>query len=509
MRSLFLKIFLWFWSAMAITVIAFATVVANTQPQDENGWNIFEPGPPHPRGASEGRSNVQRSERRGNHRRGGPGPREIASIAAAVLETGGIQAGERYLARLEQTTAARAWLFDGNGAEILRRPPSSLTAPRGETAQNRLRELAQRAARSGELEAVPPGPLWMAAQRTSRNFGTSYVIAVTQVDNRNRPPRGGPGRILDWLLFAPIQTQLVRLSAALLTTGIVCFLLARHLTAPLFHLRGAAQRLTAGDLKARVGAGLPVRGDEFGMLARDFDAMAQRLESLVSAQNRLVADVSHELRSPLARLSVALGLVRETAGPDAKEDLDRIEREAERLNSLIGQLLTLSRLESGDQKPARETIDLEMLLEEICADAQFEARGRDRGVILSATTPCPTLGTDSLLRSALENVVRNATRYTPAGTNVEVELRKIENQNGGETAVLRVRDFGPGVPDAALSQLFQPFYRVEGARDRQSGGAGLGLAITEAAIVLHGGTATASNAPGGGLLVEIHLPLTT
>ena len=235
--------------------------------------------------------------------------------------------------------------------------------------------------------------------------------------------------------------------------------------------------------------------------------MADRLESMVKAQQRLLGDISHELRSPLARLGVALGLARQRSGPEANGALDRIERESDNLNEMISQLLTLTRLESGTDGRKRTDVDLAALVKEVADDADFEARSTNRAVQIVSSDQCSIKGVEELLRSAVENVVRNAVRYTPEGTAVEVALR---TQNGGSNnyAVISVRDRGKGVPEEALEKIFRPFYRTEDARDRQSGGGtGLGLAITERAVRMHGGSVAAANASGGGLAVEMKLNL--
>jgi two-component system sensor histidine kinase CpxA len=231
--------------------------------------------------------------------------------------------------------------------------------------------------------------------------------------------------------------------------------------------------------------------------------MAERLESMVRAQQRLLGDISHELRSPLARLGVALGLARQRSGAEANSALDRIERESDNLNEMISQLLTLTRLESGTDGRKRTDVDLAALVKEVADDADFEARSLNRAVQVVSSDNCSINGVEELLRSAVENVVRNAVRYTPEGTAVEVALSR---QNGH--AVISVRDRGHGVPEESLEKIFRPFYRTEDARDRQSGGGtGLGLAITERAVRMHGGSVQAVNATGGGLAVEMRLNL--
>jgi two-component system sensor histidine kinase CpxA len=214
------------------------------------------------------------------------------------------------------------------------------------------------------------------------------------------------------------------------------------------------------------------------------------------------------LRSPLARLNVALALARQRSGPDAKGALDRIEREAERLNDLIGQLLTLTHLETGGDRIAREPVSLAPLVQAIAADANFEAETRQRRVHAAVEEELIIQGSAEMLRRAIENVVRNAIRYTAEDTPVDITVSRRPGRSGGETAVICIRDHGPGVPEGALPQLFLPFYRVTEARDRQTGGTGIGLAITERAVRLHHGTVSAANAPDGGLVVEIVLPMT-
>jgi two-component system sensor histidine kinase CpxA len=248
------------------------------------------------------------------------------------------------------------------------------------------------------------------------------------------------------------------------------------------------------------------RRDEIGHLGRDFNVMAGRIESLVEAQRRLLGDISHELRSPLARQGVALGLARRRAGPEATSALDRIEREGERLNELIGQLLALSRLESGTDGLKNVKIDLSGLIQDVVDDADYEARSGNRSVSLVNHEPCQLVGVPELIRSAIENVLRNAVRHTEKGTAVNVSL-VAEPDHGARWATIKVRDHGKGVPENTIKEIFRPFYRVEDARDRTTGGTGLGLSIAARAVRLHHGTIKASNAKDGGLVVEIRLPI--
>jgi two-component system sensor histidine kinase CpxA len=240
---------------------------------------------------------------------------------------------------------------------------------------------------------------------------------------------------------------------------------------------------------------------------RDFDAMAERLENLVKAQSRLLNDISHELRSPLARLNVALGLARQRSGMEAADMLERIELEASRLNELIGRLLTLARLEDGLQHVPPTPVALDEVVLSVAEDAEFEAQARKCHVRSDIPEgEWSVQGQPSLLHSAIENVVRNAIRYTREGTAVEIKLKR-EVLPEGAQAVVTVTDCGSGVPPDALEKLFQPFYRLDDDRGRQTGGVGLGLAITERAVRFHGGRVAAFNRTEGGLRLEIHLPL--
>jgi len=305
----------------------------------------------------------------------------------------------------------------------------------------------------------------------------------------------------------------IRLSAVGLVAGLVCFVLARHVTKPLLELRAAAGRMAEGQLDARAGARFAKRHDEIGALGRDFDVMADRLEALVSSQRRMLADVSHELRSPLARLAVALGLARQHTAGHAEDsaslaaDLARIEVETQRLDRLIGQSLTLARLDTGVEAGPRETFDLTNLVQEIAADGDYEARAKDARVAMMSADPCAMTGIADLVRSAIENVVRNGVRYTAPGTAVEVELRRVAPADGKPTARLQIRDHGPGIDNAVLASVFLPFRRGSDGSGPSMTSSGLGLAIADRVIRLHGGTISAVNPADGGLVVEMTLPI--
>ncbi|HZR66275.1 MAG TPA: ATP-binding protein [Terriglobales bacterium] len=308
------------------------------------------------------------------------------------------------------------------------------------------------------------------------------------------------------LLFGPNGVPGLGILIAVVVSGLVCYFLAQFLTAPIIRLRKATQKLAAGDLSARVPGKFSANGDEIAQLIHDFNLMAEQIEKLVNAQSRLLKDISHELRSPLARLSVALELARQRTGPESQSILDRISLESSRMNELIGSLTTIARLESGAGSIRKQAVELEELVQEVARDAAFEAQTRNTQVECEILDELPVNGDAALLRSAIENVVRNATRYTAEGTSVNIRAER-QHSGSSEEAVVRVSDSGPGVPDEELEKIFQPFYRIDDARGRSTGGVGLGLAITEQAVRLHGGSVRASNLPEGGLLVEIRIPL--
>jgi two-component system sensor histidine kinase CpxA len=288
---------------------------------------------------------------------------------------------------------------------------------------------------------------------------------------------------------------------AIIVSGLVCFAMARYLARPLQLVRDASYRLAAGDLQARAGPIVGRRRDEIGDLVRDFDAMAARVEALVQAHTQLLSDISHELRSPLARLNVALELARRKAGADTTTDLDRIELEAARMNELIGRVLALARAETHQSSPT-EIVDLADVVQRVADDATYEAQRHRKAVALCLKASAHLPGDEQLLASAIDNVMRNAIRYTPDGSSVEVVLDCTDRE-----AVITTRDHGPGVPLTEQERIFTPFHRIETARNAESGGVGLGLAIATRAVVVHGGTITADNAPAGGLVITIRLPL--
>jgi two-component system OmpR family sensor kinase len=290
------------------------------------------------------------------------------------------------------------------------------------------------------------------------------------------------------------------LGIALVVSALTSWWLAEHLTAPIRRIQAGARALASESLDVRVSAGLEERKDELAVLARDFDAMADQLRANRGATTQLLRDISHELRSPLARMRVALGLARQPPA-DLSRQLDRLEREIERLDAMISQVLKLAHLHGTDALQQRERFELSEVIEEVVRDANFEGAVKNCRVDLQGTAETAVLGSRELLRSAIENVLRNAVRYSPNDTPVAMIVSK--TADGLE---ILIRDHGPGVPAAELERIFEPFYRVAESRDRDSGGEGIGLAITSQVMKAHGGSAQAVNAPDGGLQVRLRLP---
>ena len=299
-----------------------------------------------------------------------------------------------------------------------------------------------------------------------------------------------------------------QLPVSIAVGGLMTFLLVMIFTRPVIRLREAARELANGRLSTRVKEPRKasiLSGDEFDALVHDFNHMAERLESLVNAQKLLLRDVSHELRSPLARASVALELSRDDADPTMNTHLDRIQRETERLNQLIGQLLTLSSMEANEGQIEVEWISLNELMGEIIPDANYEARQRQCSVVFQAGEEIYVKGRRELIYRAIENVVRNAIRYTDPGTNVEIKTVSLQ-EGAKKLAVIEVNDHGPGILEEELQSIFRPFYRVDNARSPHTGGFGVGLAIADRAVKLHKGDIRAFNRKSGGLTIELRFP---
>jgi two-component system, OmpR family, sensor histidine kinase CpxA len=380
---------------------------------------------------------------------------------------------------LRQGSYSQIFLFDAAGNELA-----------GQKITSQVRAIAQRAAVDDKVEFDRSADNALFARRIVSSTGRQYVAVgrFSHVPGLTGPP-----------LFRG-------LAVAIAISGIVCFWLARYLSAPILRLRNAAQELAGGNLGARAGKQLSSRHDEMAQLVREFDRMAAQIESLMSAQKRLISDVSHEFRSPLTRINLAAELIREVNNPRVKTAVARIEQEIERLNGMISNLLTLSKIDAWQSLADQKTIDVAGLLQTIVDDTDFEAQDHKCRVALYGLQGCSTIGNPDLLRSAVENVIRNAIRYTAQETEVEVRLGCQTNPAASE-ATISVRDHGPGVPESSLDNLFRPFFRLDESRERSTGGVGLGLAIAQRAVRLHGGEIKAQNIAGGGLEVMISFPV--
>lgn len=450
--KLFIKIFFWFLAAVGlmIGVMLFVTRTFQTEPM---------------------MSRFERSTRNQLTVYGG--------TATQIVKAEGEEGLRIFLRRLKELEPPRQVSLVAADSKIWAGDQVELVASR---------ELATKAITSGQVETD-----WSSEERTLGaspvTFPDGRQFALIFHWERQAPPS----------LFWGSTTAMVRLFGLLLTAVVLCYLLALYLTSPIRKLREATNKLADGNLATRVIPRLGRRRDELGDLARDFDVMAERIENLVITQKRLNSDISHELRSPLARMNVALEIAKQKSSPELLPVLERIEGESSRLNDMISRLLTLAKLESGAEELEQVRLDLAEIVRDVAADADFEAKAKGKFVEVSAVDSCPMIGSENLLRSAIENVMRNAVRYTAERTAVDVSLRR---QNGH--AVLRVSDHGGGVPEDELGNLFRPFYRVGEARERKTGGTGLGLAIAERAVKAHKGKISARN-HNGGLLIEIQL----
>ena len=382
--------------------------------------------------------------------------------AKRAFETGGRDALSAELAKFQQITEMQVFFTDARGTDLI----TGQAHP----------ELLRRQERSRWRLPFPFGgrrPI-IARPDASRQYWL-YLV-----DERR-----------NWTFFF-LQPQHLWIIGLVV---LLCYGFAYHLTSPVRRLRTAVECFGRGDFSARAETN---RKDELGQLAGSFNQMADRIQTLLAAERRLLLDISHELRSPLARLSVAIELAR--SGENRDSMLDRIQKEADRLNELVAELLQVTRVEGDPSMQKMEAVRLDELLGDLVYDSLIEAQAKDVRLLLKAPLPVTLNGDEELLRRAIENVIRNAIRYAPPGSPIDIELDR-----SADLAIIAVRDHGPGVPEEALPRIFDPFYRVDSDRNRMSGGLGLGLAIARRSVELHKGKLTARNAHPG-LLVTIELP---
>ena len=448
MRSLYTRILVWFWLAnLAITASILALTLASGAQPLARRWlaaslDLY------------------------------------GQTAVEAYQHGGASSLDAYLDHVQSTVAMRAALVGAHG-ELL----SAHALPAGSAS------LVEET-RATVKPHFHYGMQWLGTSIITTPQG-SYIL-VAQVDALHRFSRK-----------VGLRGVLLKVVAALLAACLVCWLLARSITAPLRTLQSAVRSLGAGDLSVRVSPKIPPRNDELTDLAHEFDRMAAEIENLRNEQQRLLGDISHELRSPLTRLSISTELASRGDG----EALSRMRRDIVALDSLIEQILTLTRLDMQRQSATRAKIPLDTLLLALVDDADFEAREDGKRVTLHAAGPCFLRGDAGLLRSCLENVIRNAVRFAPPGTVVRVTLEKTQ-QEDLPIAVVTVQDAGKGVPEEALSRLFEPFYRVAMEDDMAGNqGTGLGLSISKRIVTLYGGSIHARNGEHGGLVVVIEFPM--
>jgi two-component system sensor histidine kinase CpxA len=453
MHSLFVRIFVLFWIAMALIVggsIAITFAVAAREYESPE------------------------LQRRPN----------VAIQASEVLGTGGIHGLKTWLEAGRNAPGDRdIFIIGPDGRDILGR---------------RLPEGAVRRLEFYNRDSPPPPgnfrPPHFAPQIVGPD-GSTYTVLLTP----RRPSVFGA------LSLPGISVAIACI--ALVVSAFASWWLAQHLSAPIRRIQEGARALAAERLDMRgghlrVSAGLEDRRDELAQLARDFDAMADQLRANRAAITQLLRDISHELRSPLARMRVALGLARQPGG-DLERQMDRLEREVERLDGLISQVLKLARLQGADAPFAREEFDLDEVIERVVRDANFEGAVKGCAVRLTGAARSRLNGNQELVSSAIENVLRNAVRYSPQGMPVEVSVVRPDTPAAAHGLSVVIRDHGPGVPAGELERIFEPFHRVAESRDRDSGGEGIGLAITSQVMRAHGGSARACNHAGGGLEVVL------
>ena len=448
-RTLYAKIFGWFWLTLTAgsLLVVLATVFTGTQPLGRRWMRLTQD--------------------------------MYAHSAVDFYMTGGAPALQRYLLALRSSSGIEGCLLDDRFESVL-----GGVMPAGAD------RVLQRSVEAGESR-FRLGRVWTAASPV--RYGSRQFYFVMEV----APLRGFfLGRLF---LFPTIW----RMTLALMVAGIFCLLLTRHIMAPVRALQSASLRLAAGDLSSRALPAITPRGDELADTARAFDLMADRIQQLLQKRQELLANISHELRSPLTRLSVSLELMRR----GETDVVEQMQADLERMNEMIGQILLLTRLDLEPMQAEIQTVDVKTMLQSVARDAEFEAQSDEKTVQVSVENACSVRGDANLLRSCVENVVRNAVHYTRAGTTVEVAVRTIASGAGTAQCEIEVKDCGPGVPIESLPYLFDAFYRVSESRDAREGGTGLGLAIAHKVAELHRGTIRAENrGDGTGLVVKLLLP---
>lgn len=437
-----------------------------------------------------------------------PPARTIVDAAASTLQYGGVDALHKLLEGWQDRPVPQVYVVDVNGQDIMQRKVSKevLTS-------------AMKIADDGPKQAFKGS----SAQKVKDKTGKEYWVFVPEHNHgepsrhpslpgfsdeiafNGDPPAAPPdmqmaGGMRDMPAFRNNHMLPVRpLLAGVLVSFIFAALLAWYFSKPIKSLKLAFEEATKGKLDVRVSPEMGHRRDELADLGRDFDAMATRLGSLMQGQTLLLHHVSHELRSPLARIQMAIGLAKQNVDK-IPSSLDRIERESERMDKLVGELLELSRLESGVMNYRKEKIEVSALLESVLEDAKFEAEGKSIEINTLITQHFAVMGEVELLHRAIENIVRNAIKYSPENSSVMIEMYQHPSE---KVMKMVISDQGPGVLENELEAIFQPFFRSSYANSGD--GHGVGLAIAKQIIEGHGGKILAKNIDIGGLRIEIDL----
>jgi signal transduction histidine kinase len=382
--------------------------------------------------------------------------------ARNILQSSGEPALKKYLDSLNGIFGGSHYLLDANGTDLV-------------TGVSRVKMLpappAVKSRTSGAHEH------W---EITHRSQDGKFWFAA---EGQSRPPR-------IWS-FLPYYFLVIG------ATGILCWIAAAGVISPIRKVATSIALFGEGNLSVRVDTD---RDDEIGQLGNSFNEMAERLERLIVSERRLLGDISHELRSPLARLKFAMKLARTSS--DSTAALERIERDVDRIASLVADIVEINVVEDDPALHDKREICVHDVIDEVVRDCRVEAEIRGCAIEVNGNVCGPVHGNPELLRRAVENVLRNGIRYSPEKSPIELSL----SENADE-AIISIRDFGPGVPNNALTRIFDPFFRVEEARNTNGGGSGLGLSIAKRAVHLHRGSITAENATPG-LRVTIAIPLT-
>jgi two-component system sensor histidine kinase CpxA len=451
MRSLYWKIFLSFWLATILIIITTAWVTSELTRKSSllTREQVFMD--------------------------------SYANAAVATFESGKHNALKQWLEQTGQAKSMTLYLLCSTGEIVSNHPPPA-------EIKRIATDLANEQLDTGILKF---GNLIVSHEILSTS-GKAYRLAAVS----EKP--------LSHFIIIPWAGLTIRLLIAIFISGLICYLLSIYLTKPLRSLGLAAKSIATGKFSTRVGHFKGHNRDEIAKLSHEFDRMAEKLEALVNSKERLLQDISHELRSPLARLQIAIELGRKKSPAEAESEYVRMETECLRLNTLIGEILEFARLDKSMEELTKSSVTMSDLLTRIVDDANFEFGLSKPRVRITQTLPIKLSLDERLIHRAIENVVRNALRYSPAE---ELVLLSVSTDADHQFLYIDIQDKGPGVPEDQLEKIFSPFYRVDTSREKKTGGSGLGLSIAEKAIHLHHGSIVARNVEGGGFLVRITLPI--